>query len=134
MVSRVGLRIAAQNTALGKAILAQQDESALAGIFDPRLRMTPKSLRDEASFREAVKASKSRGYGIDNEEATLGVMCIAVALPQLSASRPPAAISVSVPLAFMDDKLRERIVATLSEHADRIAAIYTVCEFPGLLI
>lgn len=76
-VSRVGRRLPAASTSLGKALLAERGDQP-AGPFEAitsRTLITPEALADD------LKATRERGYAIDREENTLGLICVGVALP-----------------------------------------------------
>lgn len=114
MYSRVGRRLPAHTTALGKAILASRldrfDELYPEGTELPRL--TPHSITDLADLHRELEIIRNRGYSIDREENTVGVNCFAMALP--SSGEVQDAVSLSIPLARLDPK-RERDIAQLLE-------------------
>jgi IclR family acetate operon transcriptional repressor len=70
LISHVGLRLPAQNTALGRALYAADVEGAVA-TFDPTLTQTPRSVRTAEEFARVLTETRERGYGIDDEESTL---------------------------------------------------------------
>lgn len=133
MLSRIGLRTAAQNTALGKAILAEGDINEATSLFDPTKILTEKSIRTAEGFREALEEARNNGYAVDNEEAMLGIICVSVVLPRVIPNQPLAAVSVSVPKPYMDDKHFSHIVSTLRNRATDIGRIFAVSEYPTLL-
>ena len=126
MVSRVGLRIPAQYTALGKALLSQGDIDAAVANFDPQEPLTPFSVSDATIYRESLLAARRDGFAIDDQEVTVGVRCVAVPLPSGSGQLPAGALSVSVPTAYMTDARIPELVARLKAHAPTVAKLYAL--------
>jgi DNA-binding IclR family transcriptional regulator len=102
MVSRLGARLPAHCTSLGKAILARladgEVESLLAGV---RLeKPTPHSagtLREVLARLEPVRRS---GYAVDDEEAELGLRCVGAAVTD-GQGQTRTAVSLAAPLERM---------------------------------
>jgi len=102
VASRVGGRLPAACTGVGKALLAFDDEAAarvLAAPIAPRTRYTitdPKVLADE------LVRIRAAGVAFDREENTIGITCAAA--PILMNNRPLGAVSVtgSPPLLDVD--------------------------------
>jgi IclR family acetate operon transcriptional repressor len=95
-LTKVGGRVAMVASGVGKAVLATYaDEDVNAIICRQGMpRLTEKSVvRPGELFRE-LEAIRQRGYAIDDEEARLGLRCIA-AVVYNDCSEPLAAISVS---------------------------------------
>lgn len=100
--SRVGRRLPAFSTALGKILLAERLTSAgNADVLDrlphPLPALTPKTVVELEALLDDLAVSRSRGYATDDEENLIGVWCIAVSL-RLGSSPPTDAISASIPL------------------------------------
>lgn len=100
LVSRVGIRLPAQLTGIGKAALSRLDDEQVrlrftAAVFE---QLTHRSIRDVDALVAAVSQARSDGYAFDDEESNLGVQCVAAPLPLDGA---PAAISISAPTARM---------------------------------
>jgi DNA-binding IclR family transcriptional regulator len=111
--SRVGRRLPAHATALGKALLADR-------FGDERDRHVPETLHpltvhtttDRSVLEEQLETARIRGYATDDEENTAGVRCFAVALGY---TRPAQdAISASVPIARLTAERERVIVETLT--------------------
>jgi DNA-binding IclR family transcriptional regulator len=116
--TRVGGRVPARNTALGKAILAYSPDSAvervLAANAVPRTRY---SIASPRVFREELAEIRRSGYAFDREESKLGLTCVAA--PILRSGEALAAISISGTVGDFDpDRIARRVRAT----ADAIAA------------
>lgn len=126
MVSRVGLRVPAQYTALGKALLSAGNIDDAVAAFDPSSPLTPFSVTDPDEFRLSLENARLRGYAQDNQEVTVGVCCVAVALPASPGKLPAGALSVSVPLSYVTDDRIPELVATLQAHAPKIAKLFAI--------
>lgn len=112
MFSAVGRRLPAHATALGKALLAQRTDDEVLSVLPATIEpITANTLRTPAAVLRSLDAVRTSGYAIDNEEATIGLRCFAVALP----FRSPAAdaISVSIPIARLDPTVEDDVVARL---------------------
>ncbi|HEY5058749.1 MAG TPA: IclR family transcriptional regulator [Gaiellaceae bacterium] len=76
--SHVGRRELPHCSALGKAILSHLPEAHVLEIAS-RLglpRRTPNTITDIESLLEELRLARERGYAIDNEEDSLGVVCV----------------------------------------------------------
>ncbi|MFC7328665.1 IclR family transcriptional regulator [Marinactinospora rubrisoli] len=100
IASRVGGRIRAQNTALGKAVLATRSDAEALAAYDPAARATPRSPASATEFGAAVRRARDDGYALDREENELGISCVAapIATPGIPAV---AAISITVPTVHL---------------------------------
>jgi IclR family acetate operon transcriptional repressor len=121
MFTEVGRRAHAHATGVGKAMLAQLSEEAVRGIV-ARVGMptpTEHSIGNVDDLITELAAIRERGYSIDDEEQELGVRCYAMTVPGAPA---PTAISVSGPLARVDEKFGARAVPLLHAAASQIAS------------
>jgi DNA-binding IclR family transcriptional regulator len=100
MMSRPGLRLRAQNTAMGKALLSALPGSEAATRFDPNATPTPYSVRSVEEFMAGLAQTRERGYAIEDQENELGITCVAIGIPDAH-SRTAVAISVSAPSVHM---------------------------------
>lgn len=122
MPSRMGTRLPAHWTSLGKAMLACFDDD------DVRRRLakikfvqhTPKSLKDIDELIEDLHTVRRRGYALDNEEAELGLMCVGAALRDHSGDMV-GAISVSAPSARMRGPVLTRVADEVKHSAETIS-------------
>jgi IclR family transcriptional regulator, blcABC operon repressor len=124
LAAGIGHRQAAYTTALGKAMLAQLDPVELAAKYSGQktfMVLTANTRKNLAELMEDLDEIRERGYAIDHEENTLGLVSYAVSLPATITGRPPRAVSVSFLKAREDDELRERLVEDLRELADTLA-------------
>ncbi|MFE9324732.1 IclR family transcriptional regulator [Nocardia sp. NPDC052278] len=78
--TRLGGRMPAHSTALGKAILASLEPSIIETSFRDRLpQLTPRTICDRAELhRELTRIRHRQGIAVDNEESVTGISCVAV--------------------------------------------------------
>ncbi|WP_067672067.1 IclR family transcriptional regulator [Nocardia miyunensis] len=95
--SRVGGRMPLYCTAIGKALLANSDQAAIAGILaGPLPRRTPRTIVAPGLLRAHLAQVVEQGVAYEYEESALGIVCVAA--PILNADdQPLAAISVTGP-------------------------------------
>lgn len=120
--NRVGRRLPAHATALGKALLADrfgdERDRHLPEVLEA---VTPRTLTDRAVLDDALGTAMVRGYATDDEENTAGVRCFAVALRY---TRPAQdAISASVPLARLTPAREREIVDALCAVGDKVTRV-----------
>jgi DNA-binding IclR family transcriptional regulator len=102
LTSRVGRRLPAHATSLGKALLAERTDAEVDALLPGDLiSLTPQTLADRPALFADLALTRARGYAAERNENTQGLGCFAVALDY----RHPAidAISCSVPLVRLDD-------------------------------
>lgn len=114
VINRVGRRMPASVTSLGKVLLAAQPEAELASrLLDPLPHVTERSITDLNSLREDLESIRGRGYAIDVEENTVGLKCFGFAL---RISSPPVdAISCSIPVARLTPDREKEIVEAMQD-------------------
>jgi DNA-binding IclR family transcriptional regulator len=107
--SRVGLRVPAVVTALGRALMSAS--GVTADTVDPWIAIVPHatdSLRTHAL--EELRRVQTDGYAMDLEENELGVNCVAI--PISVAGQPRAALSISVPSDRFSDHRAAELAGT----------------------
>jgi DNA-binding IclR family transcriptional regulator len=112
--SRVGRRLPAYATALGKAILAARLAAEGPAAIEPHLPqdlvpLTAHTRTTRDALITDLRAAQDRGYAIDDEENVLGVRCFAV--PLRIDELPENAISCSVPVERLDGREPEIVSA-----------------------
>ncbi len=119
LFSAIGRRLPAHTTALGKAVLAElPGELREEALPEALAELTPNTITDRGELDDELEATRERGYAIDREENTQGICCFAVSI---RTDDPPSdAISISVPLARLDDERTESIVELLQAAQRRI--------------
>ncbi|MFI2713888.1 IclR family transcriptional regulator [Micromonospora sp. NPDC018662] len=124
LVSRVGMRLPAYATGLGKVLLAGLEpadlHARLRGVT--MRRFTEHTITSLELLEERIGEIRERGFGEDDGEYTPGVFCVAVPVRDAS-GRIVAAMSCSVPRARLTGgrEHRDRLVNTLSRHAEGLS-------------
>lgn len=107
MASHPGYRFRAQHTAMGKALLAHEPPAVVESVFDPSDPPTGRSITSLEEFRRVLGDVRALGYALDDQENEPGLVCVAVAVPDVR-GEVAAAISISAPSVYMT---AERIAA-----------------------
>jgi DNA-binding IclR family transcriptional regulator len=119
VINRVGRRLPASATSLGKALLAERDEvGRLEHMGTPLPRLTAKTITDPEVLRKDLDDTFERGYAIDVEENTTGLKCFGFALHY--ANPPIDAISCSVPIARLTEERQAHIIDAMSATVAKI--------------
>ena len=121
LASDIGRRMPAVVTSLGKAMLAALPVDTLEELLDgmgPLPRPTKRSHRNVAELRRDLVRVRQRGYAVDDEQNTIGVTCLGVAIP--GAVRP-AAVSTTLLSQRMTPEVRIELVSELQTLASRLA-------------
>ncbi|WP_020124288.1 IclR family transcriptional regulator [Streptomyces canus] len=93
--SRIGGRLPLSCTAIGKALLAFSKEAAYDLETRELPRLTPFSITDPMALRTALEQIQVSGLAYEEQEAAVGVSCIAA--PVFAGATVVAALSVAVP-------------------------------------
>jgi DNA-binding IclR family transcriptional regulator len=129
LASAVGRRLPASCTALGKATLASlpPDELAdrLRGVAQLPM-LTTHSHRQVAELLDDLDEVRRRGYAIDDEETSEGIICFGVAVPRRNQRETQYAVSVTLLKARADAERRVALVADLRRLARLLANPLTV--------
>ncbi|WP_405867177.1 MULTISPECIES: IclR family transcriptional regulator [unclassified Streptomyces] len=109
IVSRTGGRLPAHCTATGKVFLAQDPRPPHRTL--PRL--TPRTLTLPGQLARDLALTRARGYGVNLEEAEVGISAVAAPIyVREHGSRPIAAISVTGGTRRLDvDRVGARVCA-----------------------
>jgi IclR family acetate operon transcriptional repressor len=114
MMSRPGLRLRAQNTAMGKILLSSLSDSEAAHRFDPDAVPTPHSVRSLKEFLAGLTRVRKDGYAVEDQENELGITCVAIGIPD-GQGRIAASISVSAPSVHMPAERHAEVVGYLRD-------------------
>ncbi|MDT0265152.1 IclR family transcriptional regulator [Streptomyces sp. DSM 44915] len=118
--TRVGRRLPAHSTSLGKALLATHPDDRVRELLPEKLEpLTEHTLTDREELIEELAVIRERGYAIDREENTLGLRCFGIAIPYRSPARD--AISCSVPVARLTQGHEQLIKEALFDARDRLS-------------
>lgn len=99
LASDFGIGAPATCTASGKAMLASLDPKSVAELLakGPRLiQLTRNSHATPRAVLEDLAAIRDRGYAIDDEETTSGIICTAAVIARPSHAGGPMAVTFTV--------------------------------------
>ena len=94
--SRIGGRLPAHCTAVGKVLLAYDPDASETALAAPLIQLTPGSIGDPGTLAAELARIRGDGVATDLEESQLGLNCIAAPVMGRN-GRPLAALSVSAP-------------------------------------
>jgi len=122
LASRVGVRLPAYTTGLGKALLSGLDDAEVRRRFEGLdfAQYTPRTVADVETLLTELATARTRGYATDRGEYTTGVSCVAVPVRDHTQG-VCAAMSVSVPEVRMTAERRRLARAELSRQADALS-------------
>jgi DNA-binding IclR family transcriptional regulator len=120
--NRVGRRLPAYATSLGKALLAerfgtQRDEHVPAALRS----LTPHTITDRADLDHVLDDVRVRGYACDDQENTVGLRCFAVPLRYCKPAQD--AISASVPVDRLTPQRERDIIDALRTMGDKVSRV-----------
>ena len=128
--SRVGRRLPAFTSSLGKALLSTYpDEEIDAHLPDQLLALTPRTITDRAALLANLGETRSRGYAIDREENLTGISCFGFALRYSDPATD--AISCSLPHDRLTPTREEEILSAME--ATRLAIEQMAPSVPAAL-
>lgn len=100
--SRVGGRLPAYATAVGKALLAFAGDEAVDRVIEAGLRpLGPGTITDAGRLREELDTIRETGIAYEAEESGPGVACAAAPV-EYSKGKPIAGLSISTRLGEVD--------------------------------
>ncbi|MEK9282053.1 MULTISPECIES: IclR family transcriptional regulator C-terminal domain-containing protein [unclassified Bradyrhizobium] len=122
-LTKVGGRVAMVTSGVGKAVLATYSDEDVGAIIRHHgmPRLTEKSIvRPSDLFRELARI-REQGYAIDDEEAQMGLRCVAAVVYD-DRAEPLAAISVSGMTSRITDERLPEIGCVVRETAAELTA------------
>lgn len=130
--SRVGRRLPAHATALGKAVLADLPTSYVDRAMPASLEiLTPQTLGTRKALLAELSATRERGYAVDREENTPGVCCIAMTF---RFDDPPTdAFSCSIPARRFTADLERKVVEAMDDVRREVEDVYRAAHHQGLV-
>ena len=129
LASRVGGRLLAHATGLGKALLSMVEPSDV----ERRLRSlqlpqyTEKTITDVDRLMVIIGEARRNGYALDDEEYMSGCRCVAVPLTD-EESGVLSAMSISMPTSRTDEGWPESFMIPLATAAHEIRSVLGVSE------
>jgi DNA-binding IclR family transcriptional regulator len=123
----VGGRAPVYCSAMGKAMLAHLPEPELARALDmiTFTPLTPNTITDRLSFIKDLDKTRERGWALNNEEFSVGV--VSVAAPIFSGEhKVTAAICIDVPSARINDETHlQRLAEEVTHVTGEISTLKT---------
>lgn len=136
--ARIGSRLPAYCTALGKVLLSHLDRTAIVAYMERLARLRREGARPVppaiGALRTELREAKAAGYAFDHGEYLPDVFCVAAPVKGLDGN-VVAAMSVSVPRSrFADrrDHIRTHLCATTDALSDRLREL-GIAESPAEL-
>lgn len=122
MASRIGARMPAYRTAVGRAILAYSPDDLVADVVAAGLpAVTSRTVTDPDVLARELRRVRERGYAIDDRENEPEVRCVAA--PVFDHNRDPvAAISVSSLVSQLPVARVRRLGPEVAAVAARVSA------------
>jgi DNA-binding IclR family transcriptional regulator len=121
---RVGSRVPAHVTSMGKALLACLTDTQVRALLQgKRLQsLTPKSITTTRRLLAQLAEIRSRGFAVNDEETVLGLRSVAATIRDHQGS-PMAAVNVAVPSAQCTlERLMSEVGPRVVEVAEAISA------------
>jgi len=119
--SRIGGRLPAHCTAVGKALLAYDPDAAAAALCVPLRRFTAHTITDPVMLAAELDTIRREGIAFDNEESQLGLNCVAA--PVISPrGRVVAALSIAGPRGRIDTRRLATDLRRVSASASQATA------------
>lgn len=119
IVSRIGATVPAATTALGRSILAYSDEQAVESVIGATRAQLGIDI-DAEQFRQELKKTRARGYGLDVEQNQAGVCCVGAPVFNETAD-VIAGVSVTIPSERFDKDRAGEMGLLVRASADRIS-------------
>ena len=125
---RPGRRAPMHASAVGKAMLAEMDDEMLKDILHSKgmPRFTDKTIVDPAALRAELLKTRERGWGVDDEEHTVGMRCVAATIHN-EHGEVIAGVSLSGPSVRVTEtrlaELGAKVVQAANEISEQIGGV-----------
>ena len=121
LFSEIGKTFPTHCTGLGKALLAFSPKKIVSRLLDAPLdRITEKTITNPRKFKEELALIRERGYAMDDEEITRGIICTAAPVFGFQGELI-CAISVTFPLYVQEDRGIEPEIQAIKKYAKLIS-------------
>jgi DNA-binding IclR family transcriptional regulator len=125
--SRIGQRLPAYSTALGKAMLALLDDADVVARYPARMtRLTPATIASRSQLIGSLPEYRNLGYALESGESTPGVCCIGMAV---EVPNGPLGVSITVPAQRATVEELPRYVPALTDALTRIRQLAEVSDW-----
>jgi IclR family transcriptional regulator, acetate operon repressor len=123
-LTKVGGRVPMVTSGVGKAVLATYSDEDVGAVIRHHgmPRLTEKSIVRPSDLFKELTTIRKQGYAIDDEEAQMGLRCVA-AVVYNALAEPLAAISVSGMTGRITDERLPEIGRTVREVAAELTAV-----------
>ncbi|WP_245934579.1 IclR family transcriptional regulator [Arthrobacter psychrolactophilus] len=118
LTSNIGDKMPVSLCSVGKALVAKLHDHDLEEQFPDDLAlpiMTANSLKTGKELKAQLGAIREQGYAFEDEESTLGVVSLGVAVPTRGSHGPSLGVSVTALKATFSEAEREAMVAELRD-------------------
>ncbi len=117
LTANIGDRFPAICTATGKAMLALLPPGEAEERYREKpsafVKLTEKSITSLTGLSKELEGIRERGYAIDNEETTPGVMCFAIAISGFRGDTSSVAVSVTALIQRITPEFRQSLLKDL---------------------
>ena len=121
LFSEIGKTFPLHCTGLGKTLLAFSSiDTVVKFLESPLEALTDKTITDPEVFKRELALIRDRGYAIDNEEITRGIMCVAAPVFGFN-EEMVGAISLTFPAYINDDRGIKPEVEAIKKYAALIS-------------
>lgn len=125
LFSEIGKDFPLHCTSMGKVLLAYAAPEAVDEILaGPMEAMTPNTITDPVAFRDQLSRIRDRGYAIDRQEITRGLMCVAAPITVVGGN-VIGALSCTFPSYLESDRGIEREIEMVLRYAREISGTMT---------
>lgn len=117
LFSEIGKTFPLHCTSLGKVLLAYSPPEILDTLLkEPLASATKKTITNPKQFRQELATVIERGYAVDNEEITRGIMCVAGPVFGFEHDLV-GAVSIAFPASLNHDRGIEREITAIRKYA-----------------
>jgi DNA-binding IclR family transcriptional regulator len=118
LTANIGDRFPAVCTATGKALLALLPPGEAEQRYKEKpqafVALTEKSLTSVAQLSKELEETRRRGYAIDNEEATPGVVCFGMSATGFRGDTSSLAVSATVIAQRLTPEFKQALLSDLT--------------------
>jgi DNA-binding IclR family transcriptional regulator len=127
--ARVGARLEAHSTAVGKVLLAALEDVEVRRYLASRTlrRLTPSTITNPDTLRDALAVARSSGFAFDMGESVAEINCVAAPV-RGDMGDVVAAVSISVPASRFVPGKQEFVRAVVSAARNITSAIANAAE------
>lgn len=121
LFSEIGRTFPLHCTGLGKSLLAFSSDGTVEKLLKKPLKaLTEKTITDPETLKSELALIRNRGYAVDNEEITRGIMCVAAPVFGFD-GQVVCAISVTFPTYIKEDRSIEPEIVAIKKYAALIS-------------